>query len=124
MTINLRTGFSAAILTAFTLALAPDAALAAPHPALPGFELPAGGDAQIVKVRRGRGADDGPSHDVNDDKGGRKGGKGRGRDDGPGDDKGGRKGGKGRGTDDAHGDDKGGRKGGKGRGRDDGPNHT
>ena len=105
MNTSLRTGLAAAVLTAFTMALAPDAALAAPHPSLRGIELPAGGDAQIVIARRGRGSDDGPGHDARDDKGGRKGGKGRGRDDGAG-------------------DDKGGRKGGKGRGRDDGPNHT
>ncbi|SEN00941.1 hypothetical protein [Palleronia pelagia] len=101
MTTILKTGFTAAILTAFAISLAPDAAPAAPHLSLPGIDLPAGGDAQIVKIRRGRGADDGPGHDMNDDKGGRKGGKGRGADDAPGDDKGG-----------------------KGRGRDDGPNHT
>ena len=97
----LQTGVKAAILTAFAMAFGPGAAQAAPHLSLTAFDLSGNGDAQIIQVRRGRGADDGAGHDANDDKGGERGGKGRGADDAPGDDKGG-----------------------KGRGRDDGPNHT
>lgn len=42
--------------------------------------------ALINGGRRGRGADDGPNHDAGDDKGGRRGGRGRrpGNPDGPG----------------------------------------
>ena len=100
-----KTGLTAAILTAFALSMAPLAAQAAPKSAPLAFDFYKVGDAQVLLVRQGRGADDGAGHDVGDDKGGRRGGKGRGADDAPG-------------------DDKGGRKGGKRRGGDDGPNHT
>ncbi|MCT4333734.1 hypothetical protein MU516_12745 [Paracoccus sp. YLB-12] len=119
MTKTLNAGISAAV--AAILALSNASAQAAPYVSHSGFDLSAGGDAQVIKVRRGRGADDGVGHDVGDDKGGRRGGRGRGADDGPGGDQGGRKGGKGRGADDGRGDDRGGH---KGRGRDHGPNHT
>ena len=105
MTALLRTGVTAAILTAFSMTLTAGTAEAAPHRSFLGFDLSGHDDAEIIEVRRGRGADDGAGHDANDDKGGQRGGKGRGADDAPG-------------------DDKGGRNGGKGRGRDDGPNHT
>lgn len=119
MTKTLNAGISAAVAAILALSNAP--AQAAPYVSHSGFDLSAGGDAQVIKVRRGRGADDGVGHDVGDDKGGRRGGRGRGADD----DQGGRKGGKGRGADDGvghdAGDDKGGRRGGRGRGADDGP---
>ncbi|WP_172960963.1 hypothetical protein [Oceaniglobus roseus] len=99
-----KAGLAAAILTAFALATPPLAAQAVQKSAPFGFDLSRDG-AQILQVRRGRGADDGAGHDAGDDKGGRRGGKGRG-------------------ADDARGDDRGGRDGGKGRGGDDGANHT
>lgn len=101
----LKPGLSAALLTAFVITLAPGAGGATPYLPRLGHSLSMKDGAEILKVRRGRGADDGATHDLGDDKGGRRGGKGRGADDAPG-------------------DDRGGRKGGRGRGRDDGPNHT
>ncbi|APE42466.1 hypothetical protein BOO69_02805 [Sulfitobacter alexandrii] len=120
----LQNGVKAAILTAFAMALGPAAAQAAPHLSRTAFDLSGHGDAQIIQIRGGHGADDGAGHDGNDDNGGGRGGRGRGADDAPGDDNGGRNGGRGRGADDAPGDDNGGRNGGRGRGRDDGPDHT
>lgn len=59
--------------------LTPGLALASPMPREP-VAAQAAGDAKPVEIaRRGRGADDGPNHDKNDDRGRR----GRGHDDGP-----------------------------------------
>ena len=113
------------------------AGASAATPAGDGFALPAQASAPALLVLARHGADDGPNHDANDDRGrrGKKGGKGRGRgaDDGPNHTDLGtglilaRRGADDGPNHDAN-DDRGrrGKKGGKGRGRgaDDGPNHT
>lgn len=83
MTKTMKTCLTAGLLTGFALSVAPLAAAAAPQPTPLVLDLSKAGDAQILLVRRGRGADDGAAHTLGDDKGRRKAGKGRGRDDGP-----------------------------------------
>ena len=108
-----------AMLAGTAIALTTGAVQAAPYAPEAHRVLTPALEAPLLLASRGRGADDGARHHSRDDKGGRRGGRGRGADDAPGDDHGGRRGGKGRGADDAPGDDHGGR----GRGRDDGPHH-
>lgn len=61
------------------LSFAPDQGMALPQASSGDIVTPLAGSQPIQLARRGRGADDGPNHDKNDDHGGR----GRGRDDGP-----------------------------------------
>lgn len=115
------------------LALGPGQTMASPQPLSGDIVKPLAGSQPIQLARRGRGADDGPSHDKNDDHGGRgrHDGKGRGR----GSDDGGRRHSltetapaklllARHGADDRKSDDRGGKSKGRGRGRDDGPRHS